>query len=84
MKAARGLARLQTSIRRLTRREQTPNWDELRKLPVAAIVKAQLPSTWFTKRHTLGRVREFQRAFAKLTPEQRAICYAKGWARWAR
>lgn len=79
VKAARGLSRLKTSIRGLTTRNQTPNADELRKLPVLAIIKAQLPASFFTKKHTKGRVKEFRRALARLTPEQREMARAQGW-----
>lgn len=81
-KAARGFSRLKTSIRGLTQRTQgadSLNAEELRKLPVPAIIKAQLPASYFTKKHTRGRVREFRAAVARLTPEQRDVCRAKGW-----
>lgn len=53
--------------------------EAMREHPV--FVKAMFPKTWFTKKHTIGRVREVGRILAKMTPAQRNVARAHGWIR---
>ena len=71
-KAAEGFKRLSKAMKGLTGAEA------MRRLPIASI-KAQLPRTYFTKKHTLARVKSFREAVARLMPEEQAVCRAKGW-----
>lgn len=78
-KAAEGFKRLSKSIKSLTASPDPEAVEAMRKLPIPSIIKQQLPRTYFTKRHTKARVRDFREAAARLTPEQQAVCKAKGW-----
>jgi len=42
-------------------------------------VRSRLPNSWFTKRHTRGRMREMRFAYNDLTPAQQSVVRAKGW-----
>jgi len=48
------------------------------------VVKALIPQAWFTKRGP-GRLKDAQRAYARMTPAQRSLAIRKGWfpASWA-
>lgn len=80
------LFRLGHAMRKLggaVRRVFTPLDDaaDVSKSALPSVVKSMLPPSVFTKRLTRSRAKDLRRALSRMTAEQRAVAYARGWAR---